>query len=143
MKKKVSSQNERAELNPFKRRECKPVVMWDVGKRSPKKEPKQEDEKKVEMETMDLNTPDAKISRPLHEIVDVTKLVQDIATAVTSGGRLAAAQRACSRVYAKNPISKIWNAQIPSNHQGEVMSFDEWKRRVAEEEGDVDMADQQ
>jgi hypothetical protein len=138
--KKIVSLNDRAELNPFKRRECKPVVMWDVGKRSPKKEPKIESPEK-QVEQMDLNTPggnnEGKFTS-LRDLVDIEKLVQDITGAVSSGTRLSAAQNACARRYAKHPVSGIWKAQIPNNHKGEIMSFDEWKRRVAEEE-DVNM----
>ena len=137
--KKTVSHNDRAELNPFKRRECKPVVMWDVGKRSPKKEPQIESPDK-KIESMDLNTPGPSTGGKvtLHDLVDVEKLVQEISSAVNGGTKLSAAENACARRYAKNPVASVWKAQVPSNHKGEIMSFDEWKRRVAEEE-DVNM----
>ena len=136
--KKTVSQNDRAELNPFKRRECKPVVMWDVGKRSPKKEPVIDSPEK-QIEEMDLNTPKNGGKLTLSDVVNVDQLVQDISEALSSGTKLSGAQRAIARRYARNPVAAVWKAQIPNNHKGEIMSFDEWKRRVAEEEEDVNM----
>jgi RNA polymerase-associated protein RTF1 len=137
MKKTSSARNERAELNPFKRRECKPVVMWDVGKRSPKMEPQIEDPLKF-VEVIDLELPSGAKTVSLSQLVDIERLVQDITSAINAGDRLSATQGSLARQYAKNPIASVWKAQIPNNHTGEIMTFEEWKRRVAEED-DVNM----
>jgi len=122
-----------SELNPFKRRECKPVVMWDVGKRSPKKEPKPDPT--IDMSGSGLiDTPLAQTRTLLTDLVPLTQLMEAVDKATTQpGSKLRAVRRNMAKQYSEEP-ARIWS-ELPTI--GEVMDFAEWKRRVQEE--DVDM----
>ena len=124
------------ELNPFKRRECKPVVMWDVGKRSPKKEPKA-DPQLLEVAAATTETPTGAQPRvSIADLISLDQLVADVTRATSdAGSRLAAVRRGQRAHYGKN-ISPVWARQLAGGQGGEIMEFAEWKRRVAE---DVDM----
>lgn len=118
-------------LNPFKRRECKPVMMWDVGNKSPRKEktPIADNTQAVEskLETEKITTPE---KRKLSDFIDMNSLADmSVKALVAPDGRLHALQKCMRQAYAKS-ISPLWPVAHTS---GEVMSFDEWKRRVDEE----------
>ena len=132
-----SSKGKTGELDPFKRRECKPVVMWDVGKRSPKKEPSADPTGlKPDQEMLSGLEPVEK-RKTLVDLIGLEKLVDSIEQALAQPGtRLAAVRRKMARQYSET-ISPIWDNQLLATAQtGEIMDFPEWKRRVAE---DVDM----
>jgi hypothetical protein len=129
-----SSKGTSGELNPFKRRECKPVVMWDVGKRSPKKEPSAN----PQSEKMDsqMLTDDENKRKTILDVMSIEQLMENVDKALSQpGARLNAVRRKMARLYSKTP-SAIWENQL-LGQVGEVMEFAEWKRRVAEE--DVEM----
>ena len=132
---KIASKNP-GELNPFKRRECKPVVMWDVGKRSPKKEPKADP---LLLERgRSIDTPINSQKQTLSDIVSVDKIMANVAEAVSQpGARLAAVRRNMASNYSDN-VSPVWAKQLKGITPGEIMDFAEWKRRVAEENVDME-----
>lgn len=131
---KVSKADVAKELNPFKRRECKPVVMWDVGKRSPKKEPS------ADPALADTAQPDLLTAAPhkvsIADLVSLDSLVSDVTHATSQPGNRLAGVRRSQRVQYGDTISKIWKRQLESIQPGEIMDFTEWKRRVAD---DVEM----
>jgi hypothetical protein len=122
------------ELNPFKRRECKPVVMWDVGKRSPKKEPQSQ----PQPADVDMTTPAAtKNGRTKIINTNIESLVRDVSAAIggASGtSRLASIQKSMMAEYTRDKLLPVWENQLVGIKPGEIMSFSEWKRRVAEDE---------
>jgi hypothetical protein len=113
--------------NPFKRRECKPVVMWDVGNKSPKKA------NVSDGGSAGQNAVNTLLAvKKLTDCLDMTKLAEIAIKAVNMpGGRLNAQRRAMQTRYSKT-VSPAWAV----NATGEVMDFDEWKRRVAMDDGD-------
>ena len=119
------------ELNPFKRRECNPVVMWDVGKKSPKREAAV-DPTAVPMAVDEAPVTEHKVS--ISDVVNIEKLIADVAAAVSApgGGRLAAVQRSMRSQYTDG-ISAVWATTASGGSGGETMDFAEWKRRVAQE----------
>jgi len=126
------------QLNPFKRRECKPVVMWDVGKRSPKKEPVVASTDT--MTDIDIATPAATTRPNLRKkqtiSTNIESFVREITAAISGPkgtSRLGAVQQSMASSYSKNEQLPIWKS-LRTSSGGEVMSFDEWKRRVAEDE---------
>jgi RNA polymerase-associated protein RTF1 len=119
------------ELNPFKRRECKPVVMWDVGKRSPKRE--SAPEPSILVDEVALEKSIAQPKSVLSDLLSFEKLVSNIATAVSVADcRLAAQQRSMVSGFPAT-VSPVWESQVTSSG-GEIMDFNEWKQRVAEDD---------
>jgi hypothetical protein len=128
------------QLNPFKRRECKPVVMWDVGKRSPKKDP--HPDPNLSLHAKDAAALDTRMGsqqpKLLTEIVPLEDLVSKVSEATSrSDARLAAVRRNMA-LYYSDAQAEVWEGQLVGIQPGEIMEFAEWKRRVAE---DVDMQD--
>ena len=135
LKNKTSKHEEKKELNPFKRRECKPVVMWDVGKKSPQKESAKEPL---------LHVPDQPLSEAseganpimISDVLELDKLVANVTKAVATGQpRLASVQRSLRSAYGLETAA-VWEEQLLGSSVGEIMDFADWKRRVAEEQMD-------
>jgi hypothetical protein len=132
-----SSKGKTGELDPFKRRECKPVVMWDVGKRSPKKEPSANPTGHKLEEEMLTDGDSSSKRKTLTDFISIEKLMDNVEKAMSEpGARLSAVRRKISKSYSKS-FSPIWDNQLIGGQVGEIMEFAEWKRRVAEE--DVEM----
>jgi hypothetical protein len=127
------------ELNPFKRRECKPVVMWDVGKRSPKKEPKSDPSVNEIGGKEMIDTPLVETKPLLTDFMSLEQLMDSVDRAIAQpNGRLTGVRENMVSRYSKH-VSPVWEHQLVGHTQvGEIMDFAEWKRRVAEDE-DVDM----
>ena len=122
----------RDELNPFKRRECKPVVMWDVGKRSPKKELAKPVDVVSELAEP---LPASKVNKVLiSDLIDLDLLANTLTQRLAAGsaGRLPALYRALRAQYSSEP-APIWAQQLTLGAAGEVMTMEEWKRRVEED----------
>ena len=129
-----SSPHEKSsELNPFKRRECKPTVMWDVGKRSPKKTHSQESPVMNDIQDAPLEYPVLDKKPVISDLISVEKLVSAATAALAKpGSRLNTARRSMRAEYSKE-ISPVWGEQLSGIQPGEIMEFKEWKRRVAED----------
>jgi len=118
--------------NPFKRRECTPAVMWDTGKKpvdkpkSPKKEmsPKPEQVKRAKYSAVEELT-----KHNLCDLIDVPAL---LARAGSTDTRYSVFMRGAA-VDEPRELSGLWAAarQRRGAGIGEIMEFDEWKRRVA------------
>jgi hypothetical protein len=114
--------------------------MWDVGKRSPKKDP--HPDPKLSLHAKDaaaLDTPmGSQQPKLLTEIVPLEDLVSKVSEATSrSDARLAAVRRNMA-LYYSDAQAEVWEGQLVGIQPGEIMEFAEWKRRVAE---DVDMQD--
>lgn len=121
-------------LNPFKRRECKPVVMWDVGRRSPKKTA-QEDPSLLDLVDEPMGrVPEAERKQIIiSDLISIEKLVSDASAALSRpGSRLETVRRGMRSQYSPH-TAPIWRDQLVGAEQGEIMDFTEWKRRVAED----------
>ena len=120
-------------LNPFKRRECKPVVMWDVGRRSPKKTA-QQDPVGLDLVDEPMRLPEADRKQVIiSDLISIEKLVSDASAAVSrSGSRLETVRRGMRSHYSPH-TAPLWRDQLIGGEQGEIMDFNEWKRRVAED----------
>ena len=123
-------EGEKMELNPFKRRECKPVVMWDVGKRSPKKESAPEPIARLEDATLESSVTEPK--PVLSDLISFDKLLSNITAAVSVADcRLSAIRKSIVSAYPVS-VSPIWESQ--NTGSGEIMNLNDWRQRVAEDD---------
>ena len=117
-----------AVLNPFKRRECTPAVMWDTGAKTmqvstvaveKKKEPSPEVKPKFSaVEEIKTNN--------LAKLIDIRATLKRAEAADT---RFDMFMRGTA-VDQPRDLSHLWN-EARGSKVGEIMSFKEWKRRVA------------
>jgi hypothetical protein len=124
-------------LNPFRRRECAPTVMWDVGKkkeaktintpqpqRTERSETSPEKRKEIFSVLKELETIDILASFPgnINETLD--ELERHTNSEVC---RLTEHIRCIQGAYPRD-LGFLWTQNIP----GEVMTLSEWRSRIAQ-----------